>query len=214
MKKADQWRYIDSDISFNVEVNDFHTSNQQKTKYKVYSKGTRLSRVETIFPERQAGRKLLMKEDDLWFYTPDIKRPTRVSLQQKLTGEVANGDIARTNFGDDYNVEIIGKEQINGVASVHLNLKKKKDEVTYSEVEYWVNEKSYMPIKAIFKSDSGKALKMATYGEPKVFFGHKILTKMEIISAFNKNQKSTLLFNSYKKENLNESFFNKESLNN
>ena len=214
VKRADQLRFINTDNSYLVEVNDFRGSSVQKTKYKVFSTGTHSSLVETTFPERQAGRKLLMKEDDLWFYTPDIKRPTRVSLQQKLTGEVANGDIARTNFGDDYSVEIKGKEKLDGVDSYHLVLKKKKDEVTYPEIEYWVNQATFVPLKAIFKSDGGKPLKTAIYKDLKVFFGHKILTKIEIVNAINKNQKSILTFTGYKKENINESFFNKESLNN
>ncbi len=214
VKKADMMRYIDSDNSFVVEVSDFKGRNVQKTKYKVYSKGSQMSRIETIFPERQAGRKLLMKDDDLWFYTPDIKRPTRVSMQQKLTGEVANGDLARTNFGDDYHVEVKGQEDIDGIKAIHLSLKKKRDEVTYSFVEYWVSQKNYAPLKAVFKSDGGKDLKIATFKNPKSFFGHTLLTRMEIVNALNKSQKSVLIFMNYKKEKLSESFFNKESLNN
>ncbi len=214
VKKADEMRHINTDNSFFVEVNDFKASGAQKTKFKVYSKGTHMSLVETVFPERQAGRKLLMKEDDLWFFTPDIKRPTRVSMQQKLTGEVSNGDIARTNFGDDYEVEVKESEKINSVAAIHLSLTKKKPEVTYPKIEYWIDTNSYMPLKAIFKTDDGKELKIATYKDPKEFLGHKLITKIEIVSAFNPNQKSILIFSGYKKETLNDSFFNKESLNN
>ena len=53
VKKADEMRYIDSDNSFIVEVNDFKTSGTQKTKFKVFSKGAHTSLVETVFPERQ-----------------------------------------------------------------------------------------------------------------------------------------------------------------
>lgn len=214
VKKADQMRYIDDDNSFFAEVNDYKGTNIQKTKFKIFSRGTHSSLVETIFPERQAGRKLLMKDDDMWFFTPDIKRPTRISMQQKLTGEVSNGDIARTNFGEDYDVEVKGNEKVENVESIHLTLKKKKSEVTYPLVEYWVNAKTYSPVKAVFKTDGGKELKFAIYSEPKLFSGRKILTKMVIVSLINENQKSILIFSGYKKEKLNDSFFNKESLNN
>ena len=214
VKKADKMRILEFDNSFIAEVNDFRGSDIQKTKYKVFSKGVQMSRVETIFPERQAGRKLLMKEQDLWFFTPDLKRPTRVSMQQRLTGEVANGDLARTSFGDDYNVEVKGEEVVDGVKAVRLSLKKKKSEVTYAAVEYWVGLSSYAPLKAIFKSDSGKDLKVATYKDPKKYFGQTLMTKIEIVSSLNKKQRSVLTFSGFKKEQLNESFFNKESLNN
>lgn len=214
VKKADQMRYIDDDNSFMVQINDLKGSGTQITKFKVYSRGAHSSLVETLFPERQAGRKLLMKDDDLWFFSPDIKRPTRISMQQKLTGEVSNGDIARTNFGDDYSVEIKPPEKLDGIDAIHLQLNKNKAEVTYPLVEYWVNAKTYQPLKAIFKSEGGKDLKVATYSELKPFFGRSLITKMEIVSAINKTQKSVLQFTGFKKEKLNGAFFNKESLNN
>lgn len=214
VQKADRMRYIDGDVSFFVEVTDHRGSNVQKSKYKVFSKGSLMSRVETILPERQFGRKMLMKDNDLWFYSPDIKRATRISMQQRLTGEVANGDLARTNFGGDYSAEVKGEEVIDNVKTIHLSLKKLKDDVTYSGVEYWVSANGYMPIKAIFKSDSGKNLKVATYSNPKPVLGQKLISKIEIVNAFNKNQKSILIFTGYRKEKLSESFFNKESLNN
>jgi outer membrane lipoprotein-sorting protein len=86
IRKSDKLRSFDTDISFVAEVQDFKGANVQTSKYKVFNKGTKMSLVETIFPERQTGRKLLMKDEDLWLFTPDIKRPTRVSMQQRLTG--------------------------------------------------------------------------------------------------------------------------------
>ncbi|MBC7464564.1 MAG: outer membrane lipoprotein-sorting protein [Bdellovibrio sp.] len=214
VSKSDSMRFIEDPLSFSVEVQDIKGSSTQKTKYKVFTKGKKLSRVETIFPERQAGRKMLMKDDDLWLFTPDIKRPTRVSMQQRLTGEVANGDIVRTNFADDYDAIIKGEEKVEGQDTVHLYLKQKRPEVTYPAIDFWVSKKEYAPVRADFKTAGGKSLKVAVYTDPKMFFGHKIYTKIEITNALNKTQKSILNFSGYKKESLDESFFNKESLNN
>lgn len=214
LTKSDSMRFIEDPLSFSVEVQDIKGGNTQKTKYKVYTKGKKLSRVETIFPERQAGRKMLMKDDDLWLFTPDIKRPTRVSMQQRLTGEVANGDIVRTNFADDYEATVKGEEKVEGQDTIRLELKQKRPEVTYPAIDFWVSKKEYAPVRADFKTAGGKSLKVAVYTEPKMFFGHKIYTKIEITNALNKTQKSILNFSGYKKESLDESFFNKESLNN
>jgi hypothetical protein len=77
-----------------------------------------------------------------------------------------------------------------------------------------VAKKDFAPIRAAFKTESGKNLKTADYKEPKSFLNRSLITKIEIASALNKNQKSILIFKNYKKEKLDESFFNKESLNN
>jgi outer membrane lipoprotein-sorting protein len=212
--KADEMRYINADVSFKVEVNDLKSGKSQKTVFKVFAKGAAMSRVETIFPERQAGRKLLMTDDALWLFTPDIKRATRVSMQQKLTGEVANGDIARTNFSKDYGAELKGEVKLDGKDAYFLSLKKKRDDVTYAAIDYWVAKGTFVPLKAIFKTEGGKDLKTAIYKDLKPFLKKKLISKMEIVSTLNSNQKSILIFGSYKKEKLDESFFNKESLNN
>lgn len=214
MKKSDAYRYVESDISFVVEVIDKKGGEVQQSRYRVYSKGTQFSRVETIFPERQSGRKLLMRSDDLWFYTPDIKRPTRVSMQQKLTGEVANGDIARTNFFEDYDAELKGEEIVNKTPAYKIYLKKKRDGVTYAAIDYWVAKSNFVPLKATFKTDSGKNLKTAIYKDLKKSLNRNLISKMEITSELDKKQQSTLIFKNYKKETLDDSFFNKESLNN
>ena len=38
----------------------------------------------------------------------------RLSLSQRLTGEVANGDLARANFGGDYVPKLVRSDTIDG----------------------------------------------------------------------------------------------------
>lgn len=218
VKKSDSMRIMDGDVSFHVEVSDLKGTTAQptvqKTIYRVFAKGAKMSRVETIFPERQVGRKLLMTDDALWLFTPDIKRPTRVSMQQRLTGEVANGDIAKTRLQEDYEAVLKSEVKLEGREAYLLELKKKRDNVTYSAIDYWVAKKDFAPMRAIFKTEGGKNLKTANYKDPKLFLNQMMITKMEITNALNTSQKSILIFSNYKKEKLDESFFNKESLNN
>ena len=130
-----------------VHVRDFKKRVLEKdTTYKVISKDAVMSLVDTIAPQRQKGRKLLMIQNDLWFFTPDIKRPARVSFQQKLTGEVANGDISRTNFAGDYNATIVKTDKIKGRTAWVLDLKAARTGVTYAAIKYWVEQKTFMPI--------------------------------------------------------------------
>jgi outer membrane lipoprotein-sorting protein len=214
LKKADAMRFVDGQVSVQVEMTDHRGSSVQTTRYKVFSRGASLTRVETIYPERQAGRKLLMKNDDLWFFAPDIKRATRISMQQRLTGEVANGDLARTNFGSDYSVVVEGQDMIGNVKAIRLRLKKARPSVTYPEIAYWVSADRFAPLKAVFKTESGRDLKIATYHDPKPALGKILITRIEVVNALNNKQKSVLVFTGYRKESLSESFFNKESLNN
>lgn len=40
-------------------------------------------------------------------FMPDVSQPVRLSLAQRLTGQVANGDLARANFASDYHPKIL-----------------------------------------------------------------------------------------------------------
>src|ERR1700743_2212892 len=64
---ADEARGPSGDISFRVQVKDFDGSSLLRTNiYHVYSKAGKQVLIETEFPERMQGRKLLMRDDDLW----------------------------------------------------------------------------------------------------------------------------------------------------
>ena len=67
-------------------------------KYRVLSKGNENSIVMTTEPASERGQILLMKGRDLWIFMPSVSQPVRLSLSQRLTGQVANGDLARANF--------------------------------------------------------------------------------------------------------------------
>ncbi len=211
--KADEGRMPPGNITFQSSVEDFENGTSvRETRYKVLNKGGEKSLVETIFPERQAGRKLLMDEDNLWFYTPDIKRPARVSMQQKLTGEVANGDLARTNFSGDYEASLGGKETVGGKETYRLNLKAKNTGVTYSKIDYWVGVKDRLPMKAVFYAVSGKVLKSAEYTEVKNVLGKKCVTKTVFTDFIDKGRRSILIYSGHKRSKFTSATFSKEAL--
>jgi outer membrane lipoprotein-sorting protein len=213
VNKADHGRMPAVSLSFLATVKDYQKSDEPKeTRYQVYSKGPDASLVKTIFPERQQGRKLLMEGDNLWLYTPDVKRAARVSMQQRLSGEIANGDLARTNYAVDYTATLVDSEKVNGTDAYHLNLKAKHAGVTYSRLEYWVSKKDFLPMKAIFYAVSGKLLKTAVYSDPKTVLGSRCVTKFTVKDALNPGHTSVLIYSGHKKMNIPDSMLSKESL--
>lgn len=216
VKKADSARVPDGSIVFQVRVLDEgSTSAQKETRFRVSSKTTdehNYSLVETTFPERLQGRKLLMRDNDLWLYLPTISRPTRISLQERLSGEVSNGDIARTNFTGDYQASLVGNETVDGKKCVKLLLKAKHKNVTYSQVDYWIDAKTYAPVKAAFYALSGKLLKTGEYSAPKMILGSNRLTHLLIKDALQPSKRSLVEFSEFKRADLSDSTFNKETL--
>jgi len=50
----------------------------------------------------------------------ETPQPIRLSLSQRLTGQVANGDLARANFAGDYTPKILRTETIGGALLLYL----------------------------------------------------------------------------------------------
>ncbi|MCM2278617.1 MAG: outer membrane lipoprotein-sorting protein [Oligoflexia bacterium] len=215
VKRADEARMPEGAVTFLVTIKDFNGSTARESRYRVSSKGSSTdnnSLVESIFPDRLKGRKLLMNGNDLWFYLPTVKRPTRISFRERLTGEVANGDISRTNFAGDYAAQLVGKETFNGKPCVKLALTAKHKDVTYSKIDYWLDAKTHFPVKSAFYAVSGKLLKTGEYSGLKPVLGATRSTVLVIKDALQPSRRSVLEFSGFKRVELPDSFFNKESL--
>lgn len=210
VKKADLKRGLGNvSHSFNVTISN---QDEKKEVYSVSFRDVNASLTEQTSPERARGRKLLMKEYDIWLFTPDIKKPLRISLEQKLTGEVSNGDIAKTNYAEDYDATLLGVEKKDNNEVYKLELKAKNKKVTYGRIEYTVSKKDFMPIDATFFALSGKPLKSAQFSDFKQIQGTSRATKMVIRDYLQKNKFSTMVFSDHKITKFDDSIFNKDSL--
>ena len=213
VKQADVFRFPPGTTSSMVSVVDFSGIKKvRESEYKVISDGITRSIVETMTPARQKGRKLLMIESDLWFFSPDIRRPTRVSLQQKLTGEVANGDLASKNYAGDYGAEIVGHELLGGTKAIRLKLRAKKKSTTYAALDYWINETTGAPIRADFLSTSGKVIKSGHFEKFAPVLGHSRVVQFRIQDALAKSRSSLLTYSKFQNEKTNPAIFSKESM--
>lgn len=195
--------------SFNVAVTD---QDNKKEMFHVSFKDVNNSLTEQTEPERARGRKLLMRDYDIWLFTPNIKKALRISLEQKLTGQVSNGDIARTNYAEDYEAKILGTEKSGNTDAYRLELKAKNNKVTYGRIEYLVAKSDFSPIEATFFAISGKPLKKASFLDFKPIQGMSRSTKMVIQDYLQKEKVSTMIFSNHKTEKFSESLFNKDRL--
>jgi len=131
--------------------------------YRIISKGNDKTLVQTISPAIDRNQFLLMRDRDFWAFLPNLSQPIRLPLSQRLTGQVANGDLARANFVGDYEPQILRTENIDDKNYYVLQLDAIDNWVTYHRVLYWVNAVNSRPYKAEFYAVSGRLLKTAYY---------------------------------------------------
>ena len=213
VKRADEIRFPRE--SFQTEITIRNLSDSQQTdqrKFRILSRGNENTIVLTTEPASERGQALLMRGRDLWIFMPSVSQPVRLSLAQRLTGQVANGDLARANFASDYTPSIIGREEFDGGATIVLDLTSTDRGVTYSKVKYWVAEKDGRPLKAEFYALSGRLLKTAHYEEFKELAGRLRPTRLVMEDALKQGEVSVLTYDTMTVRDLPERMFTREYL--
>jgi len=159
----------------------------------VYSKadgrsGQYRSLIRFVAPQRDANKLMLKSGNDLWFFDPSSQASIRLSPQQRLLGQAANGDVVTVNLARDYKAELLGEEEVTDGERVKrrshkLGLAAASPDVTYHRVEMWVDAESSRPIKARFYAESGRLLKTAYYRKYAQQLGRERPTEVVIIDG-------------------------------
>lgn len=201
--------------SFQTDINITNFSEGQAgdvRKYRILSRGNEDTIVLTLEPASERGQALLMRGRDLWVFMPSVSQPVRLSLAQRLTGQVANGDLARANFSGDYHPVIVGGDTVDGAATQVLDLTAVDRSVTYAKVKYWVAQKDARPIQAEFYALSGRLLKTCRYEDFRPLAGQTRPTRLVMEDALKKGDKSVLVYESMQLRELPERMFTREYL--
>lgn len=179
----------------------------QRYTLEVYVKGAARTFMRFLAPARYVGRSLLNIDRDLWIYLPDAGKPVRIPLSQRLTGQVANGDIARIDYAGDYVAVLTGSASVDGTECHVLDLKARTKDVTYEAIRYWVSKELFRPVRAEFYAGTGTLLKTGTFGEWKRLGGQTIATQLTLVDAIRKDRRSVLEFSDLKVRDLPDKYF-------
>lgn len=213
LERADEIRFPNK--GFQVDIDITSTAPDQETtkrKYRVLSKGNENTVVMILEPASERGQILLMKGRDLWAFMPDVSQPIRLGLAQRLTGEVANGDLARANFSGDYTPRLLGSEYMDGQEHHLLELRAIDRGVTYHRVLLWVNKANFRPRKAEFYSLSNRLMKTCSYEDFRAMAGQQRPTRLVMENALKPGEKSVLEYGLMKLRDLPDKVFSKDYL--
>lgn len=212
LEKADTIRFPREPFQVEVSVTSAISGGEEYRKYRILSKGNENTIVQTVEPASERGQILLMKARDLWVFLPTVSQPVRLSLAQRLTGQVANGDLARANFTGDYTPRLLKTEKIDGQDHYVLELTAADRGVTYARVLLWVRSANNAPHKAEFYSLSDKLLKTCVYDEYKTLGGKLRPTRLVMKDALKDGEQSVLEYSSMQLRDIPDKVFDKEYL--
>jgi len=214
VEKADLVRFPGEGFQVDIAITSTQSSGQpsESRRYRVLSKGNSNTVVMITEPASERGQIILMKGRDLWVFMPEVSQPIRLGLSQRLTGQVANGDLARANFASDYNPRIVRSETIGGEEYHVLELTAVDRGVTYQRVVYWVRQKDNAPHKAEFYSLSNRLLKTCRYENYQTMLGRPRPARLVMEDSLRSGEQSVLDYGNMKLRDLPEKVFTKDYL--
>lgn len=209
--RADEIRFPKGGFQVDIRVSSTSGGEAQEPRlYRVLSKGNENTIIQTVEPAVERGQNLLMRGRELWIYMPTVSQPVRLSLSQRLTGQVANGDLARANFSGDYTPKLLRDEKIDGQDHHVLELAAAERGVTYPKVVYWVRADNGHPHKAQFYALSGRLLKTCVYEAFRELGGRVRPTRLVMTDALKSADVSVLEYSNLQRRDLPDRMFTKD----
>jgi hypothetical protein len=205
---SDEVRNPQEPFSVSVTLTEYRNAKQSDSNtLAVYSKadatgGQYRSLIRFMAPARDAGKLMLKNGNDLWFFDPASQASIRLSPQQRLLGQAANGDVVTVNLARDYKAELLGEESLADGEKVQreaykLGLAASSGDVTYDRIEMWVDKASSRPIKARFLAESGHLLKTAYYRKFTKQLGRERPTEVVIIDGLDPKWVTVLRYSDF-----------------
>ncbi|HDT15279.1 MAG TPA: outer membrane lipoprotein-sorting protein [Firmicutes bacterium] len=143
-----------------MEMNTYRKNRRPlEFKYEIHSKGSGEEQrvlMEITSPARDRGKKILMTENNLWMYMPNVSRPIRLSRSQSFMGSTfSNEDLADSAWQSNYDPEIADEKD----GKLLLRLSAKRSDVAYARIDMWIDKETELPVKGTYYGLSGRAIK-------------------------------------------------------
>ncbi len=140
-------------------------------------------RLEFTDPVRERGKKLLRKEDNVWFMGPDLSKPLRLSKKDSFMGSsFSNSDMLEARYVGDYTPKLMGKSEIGGEPMYELELTATAPSVTYAKILLTVRKANFVIARAKYFAASGDLLKVLVVPETKDLAGRVRASRMVMVS--------------------------------
>ncbi len=183
---------------------------------KILKKGSDKGLIEVLAPPEMKGQKILRVGDTAKILFPEICKLVPITQNTSIFGTTFSAtDVLRVDLVKDYNATLVGTDKLGDKEAYKLDLKAKDETVPFDRVLYWVEVKTFLPLRGEYFTISGKLLRTLSYLEPKVLGGAVRNSKMIIEDALVAGAKTVMTIQELeakKSEELPDEMFTEEAL--
>lgn len=168
-----------------------------------YGRGEEEGATEFLAPARDAGTRMLKKNDELWIYMPSVEKVQKLSghmLREGMMGsDVSYEDMLEaSNWRTQYTATVLPDEMINGRPCWVLDMSAKTPDVSYPKRKVWIDQGWSLPVRQELFALSGMLLKVWTMEDPVQYGTRWYPTKMVIEDKFQQGTRTELVFTELK----------------
>lgn len=131
--------------------------------YTLYVKGLDNILMVQTAPEKDVGKKILLKKDKVWFYFPKARQALLINPRNTLLGTVSIGDVMSPPVLDLYEFTYAEQVTRQGQEMLKLEFIARTNKSPYGKVVYYYHHKRILASDAYTRSDI--LLKRAFFGE-------------------------------------------------
>ena len=143
-------------------------------------KGNEKALIHINAPRREAGNKTLKIGNEMWMYLRNtettIKIPPSMMLQSWNGSDFTNDDLVReSNLIEDYEIEIIGEEEVDEVLCWVIELIPKEDTpIVWGKLQYLVRQQDYVPARIDYYDEHGELIRYMEFSNIGEYGGRTI----------------------------------------
>jgi outer membrane lipoprotein-sorting protein len=161
-----------------IKMRNYLSDNREITyKLRVVTERKKATYLEILEPAREAGRKFLLIENDIWMYTPEVGKSIRLSARDKFLGsEFSNSDLMESSYEKNFKAS-----SIDSAGNYYLfEIEGKSREAPYKRITMKVRKSNFIPSELQYYTMSGRLFREMTMDSIKTFEGQPYATYLKM----------------------------------
>lgn len=161
-----------------IKMRNYLSEDREITyKMRVITERKKATYLEILEPAREAGRKFLLIENDIWMYAPEVGKSIRLSARDKFLGsEFSNSDLMESSYEKNFQAASIDSIEDYYI----LEIEGKSREAPYKRITMRVRKSNFIPAHMQYYTMSGRLFREMSLDSIKIIEGDPYATYMKM----------------------------------
>jgi len=201
IKKADEKAKGKTSVS-SITIQVVRPNWTRELKVKGWTKGNDLSMILLNEPVKDRGVVYLKRKKEVWNWIPSIERtiklPPSMMSQSWMGTDFTNDDLVKeASIVEDYNHSILSDTTIDSRLCYKIQLLPKPESaVVWGKLLMCIDKKDNLMLYVEYYDEDSKLINTMKTSDIKMLGGRLLPSRMEMIPADKKNNKTVLIYNS------------------